>query len=143
MICVFFAGFTSILGGSEALVATITDATKIKRTAACVIVAVAEFLLSIAFTFSFGTGALSKFKVLNLGMFDFADFLASGVCQTLGAIMMLAYIIFRWRFKKFQAEANEGATGKLRVANWMKVYFYVILPIFLLIVCYSIVRSYF
>ncbi len=142
MICVFFAGFTSMLGGSEALVASLTDATKINRKTASVVVVIAEFLMSILFTFSFGTGTLSKFKLLNLGMFDFADFLASGVCQTMGAILMLAYIIFKWHFNKFQDEANQGALGKMKVANWMKPYFYFILPVFLIIVCYSIVRMY-
>ena len=43
---------------------------------------------------------------------------------------MLAYVIFRWGFKRFQEAANEGATGKLRVHNWMKGYICYIYPFY-------------
>ena len=142
MICVFFAGFTSILGGSESLVANILDRTKLSRKAASTIVVVAEYLFSLAFTLSFGTGALSKFTALGLGFFDFMDFLAEGLGLTIGAILMLAFIIFRWGFKRFQEEANIGAQGAFRIHDWMKPYFYIVLPIILIVVGYCIIRMY-
>ena len=143
MVCVFFAGFTSILGGSEALVAVICDAKKewSRRKAATVVVA-AQFLFGIVFTMSFGTGAISKIRILGLGLFDFADFIAS-LCMCLGTIIMLAYIIFRWGFKKFQEEANVGAKGKIRIYNWMKKYIFYVYPVVLIAVFYSIMRMYF
>lgn len=142
MICVYFAGFTSLLGGSEALVANITDAFKCKRKYAATGVAAAQFLFSIVFTLSFGDGAVARFKALGLGFFDFADFLAEGLCLTAGTILMLMFVIFRWGFDRFLEEANRGAKGKIRVYGWMKPYFYFILPVLLIFVCYGIVRMY-
>lgn len=142
MICVFFAGFTSILGGSEALVAVVCDATKWSRRKAATAVVVAQYLFSILFTLSFGTGAVANWKILGLGLFDFADFIAS-LCMCLGAVLMLAYVIVRWGFAKFKTEANLGTGGKLHVYDWMKPYVCYIYPIILLVVFYCIIRLYF
>ncbi|MDD6212822.1 MAG: sodium-dependent transporter [Clostridiales bacterium] len=142
MICVYFAGFTSLLGGSEAIVANITEVSGCGRRIAATVICVAQFLFSIVFTLSFGDGAVAKFQALGLGFFDFADFIAEGVFLTVGAILMVVYIMFKWGFKKFQEEANRGAKTKIRIYDWMKPYFMVILPIILLFVCYSIVRMY-
>lgn len=141
MLCVFFAGFTSILGGSEALVAVLSDSRGWARKKAATVIVVAQYLFSIVFVLSFGTGAISKIRILGLGVFDFADFIAS-LCMCLGGLFMLLYVMRRWGFKKLQAEANAGATGKIRVGNWMKVYMWYIYPVVLVIVCYWIVRMY-
>lgn len=142
MICVYCAGFTSILGGSEAMVSSLCDSKGVDRKKAATLVVVLEFLFSILFTMSFGSGKLSQISILNLGFFDFFDFLAS-FFMCLGAVAMFLYVASRWGFKKFQAEANEGATGKLRVHNWMKWYLWVIFPLVLLFIVYSIITSYF
>ena len=142
MICVYVAGFTSILGGSEAMVASLSDSKGVDRKKAATVIVVLEFLFSILFTISFGTGKLSQISILNLGFFDFFDFIAS-FFMCLGAVAMFAYVASRWGFKKFQSEVNEGATGKLRVHNWMKWYLWIVFPIVLLFIVYSIITSYF
>ena len=143
MVCVFFAGFTSILGGSEALVAAICDGKPdLDRKKAATFVVIAQFLVSIIFTMSFGTGSISQIRILGLGLFDFADFIAS-LCMCLGSVVMLAYVIFRWGFKRFQEETNKGASGAFRIYDWMKVYICYIYPVVLIAVCYSILRMYF
>jgi len=142
MVCVYVAGFTSILGGSEAMVASLTDSKGIDRKKAATCIVIAEFLFSILFVMSFGTGKIAQISILNLGFFDFFDFVAS-FFMCLGAVAMFAYIATRWGFKKFQQEANEGATGKLRIHNWMKWYLWIVFPIVLLFIVYSIITSYF
>ena len=142
MLCVFFAGFTSNLGGSEALVASFSDSTNMSRKKVATIVVIAQFLFSIPFTLSFGTGWLGQIRILGLGFFDFFC-LVSDICLCLGAIAMLAYVIFRWGFKKFQEAANEGATGKLRVHNWMKGYLFFVYPVLLVVVLYFLISAYF
>lgn len=142
MLCVFFAGFTSVLGGEEALVATIADSTGMDRKKISMIVVGIVFVLSIFFTMSFGDTPLADFKILGLGFFDFADFIASGICLTLGSIVMLAFVLFKWGFKKFKDEANAGAVGKIKVYDWMRPYFCYALPVILIVVCYCIVRMY-
>lgn len=142
MICVYFAGFTSILGGSEALVANLNDRLNWSRKKASTAVVIAEFLFSLVFTMSFGTGPVAQFKALGLGFFDFMDFLAEGLALTLGAILMTAYVLFRWGFKKFQEEANVGASGPFRIHGWMKPFFCIIMPIILILASYAIIRMY-
>lgn len=142
MLCVFMAGFTSILGGSEALVACICDANKMSRKGASTLVCVAQYLFSILFTMSFGTGAVSKLRIGGLGLFDFADFLSSlGLC--LGVLAMIAYVLFRWGFFRFKEEANEGAKGKIRVYNWMKPYICFVFPVLMIVVVYWVIRMYY
>lgn len=142
MICVFLAGFTSILGGSEALVACICDTGKMSRRKAATLVCVAQYLFGILFTLSFGDGIVSKIRIGGLGLFDFADFISSlGLC--LGAVAMLAYVLSRWGFDKFKQEANKGATGKLRVYDWMKPYVCYVFPLLLVIVVYWVIRMYY
>lgn len=141
MICVYFAGFTSILGGSEALVAVLCDTKKWSRKKACAAVVIAQYLFSILFVMSFGSGAMSRLKIIGLGFFDFFDFIAS-LCLCLGAVLMLGYVIFRWGFKKFKEEANAGATGKIRVYNWMKIYLWYIFPIILIITVVCVIKMY-
>ena len=143
MICVFFAGFTSILGGSEALVASICDkAENFGRKKAATIICVAEFLFSILFTFSFRGGFFAEFKALGLGFFDFFDFLAT-TGMALGVAVMLAYILCRWKFYKFQTEANAGAGEKIRVYGWMKYYINYGYPVVLVIVFVCLAQMYF
>ncbi len=142
MVCVFLAGFTSILGGSEGLVAVICDAGWLDRKKASTLVCVAQFLFSIVFVLSFGTGAVSQIKIGGLGVFDFADFVSSmGLC--VGVAAMLAYVIFRWGFKKFKEEANTGAKGKFRVYDWMKPYFCFGFPVILALGIYWVIRMYY
>ncbi|MBE6962153.1 MAG: sodium-dependent transporter [Ruminococcaceae bacterium] len=143
MICVFFAGFTSILGGSEALVATVCDnLPKLNRKVAATIVCTAEFLFSLLFTFSFRGGFFAEFKALGLGFFDFFDFLAT-TGMALGVAVMLVYILSRWKFYKFQSEANEGAGSKIRVHSWMKYYINYGYPVVLVIVFVCLAQMYF
>ena len=143
MICVFFAGFTSILGGSEALVATVCDTKpSVNRKVAATAVCAAEFLFSILFTFSFRGGFFAEFKALGLGFFDFFDFLAT-TGMALGVAVMLVYILSRWKFYKFQSEANEGAGSKIRVHSWMKYYINYGYPVVLIIVFVCLAQMYF
>jgi len=145
MICVFFAGFSSNVGGSEALVAVLCDAKpEWSRRKVATIVCVAQFLFSILFILSFGGSAmLSNLKILGLGFFDFFDFVSS-LCLSLGSILMLAFLLFRWKFSGFKEAANEGSEGsKLKVYDWMKGYICYIYPIVLVVVFFFIMDVYF
>ena len=145
MTCVFFAGFSSNVGGSEALVAVICDAKpQWGRRKVATIVCVAQFLFSILFILSFGgSEMLTNLKLLGLGFFDFFDFISS-LCLSLGAILMLAFLLFRWKFSGFMEAANEGTEGsKLKVYKWMKGYICCIYPIVLVVVFFFIMDAYF
>ncbi len=142
MVCVFFAGFTSLIGGSEALVANICDARGWSRRRASTVVVIGQFLCSIPFVLSFRNGFFGQFRALNLGFFDFADFIAEGICLSVGAILMYLYVMRRWGFEKFKEEVNHGAKGRIRLYDWMRPYFTYVLPVVLIAVCYCLIRVY-
>lgn len=143
MIMLFFAGFTSMVGGVEALIAMLIDTFKLQRKTANRIIVVAEFLLSIVMIRSQGSGFLGSVRIMGMDIFSFSDFLTASFGLTIGSILMLGYVLFKWGFKKFSEEANRGSTGRLRVQPWMKPVFLVVEPILLLFIVFCIVASYF
>ena len=78
-----------------------------------------------------------------MDLFSLFDTAASAFGLTSGAVLMLAYMLCRWKFENFMDEANQGATGKLRIYPWMKAYYKYFLPLALIFICYSIIASYF
>ncbi len=144
MLCFTAADFTSIQGGTEALIANLCDLNpKLSRKKAAAIICTATFAFSIFFHFTFRSGFLGTAKVGPFGLFDFADFLSSGVCLPIGAVIILAFVIFKWGWPKFKEEANRGAGEKgLKVQDWMKPWFFYVLPVLLLISVYFIFDVY-
>lgn len=114
-----------LLGGSKALVATACDnRVGLNRKRAATIICIAEF------------------KALGLGFFDFFNFLAA-TGMALGVAVMLVYILARWKFYRFQGEANEGAAGKIRVYGWMRYYINYGYPVVLMVVFVCLAQMYF
>lgn len=145
MLCVYAAGFSSILGGCEALVASLTDSTKLLRKHAVIIVLSLLFLFSIMVTLSMNpNSAMSKWRfVLGFGLFDFIDFISEGVCMPIGAVLMYIYAIWKWGYPKFMAEVNAGTGEKnLKLTKGLGIYFKIILPVCIVFVCYSILHSF-
>lgn len=144
MLCVFAAGFSSMLGGCEALVATLCDASeKLSRKKATSIVVIAVTILSIPVTLSFGNTSFAEIKIFGFGIFDFLDFISSGVCMPIVAILIYVYCIYRWGWKKFQEEVNAGVPeGKMKIGNGMALYFKYILPVLLVFACFCVLNTY-
>ncbi len=142
MVCVFLAGFTSILGGAESLVATLTDNTKLSRKKSALLIVVLMFVVSIFVTLSFREGPVGALKIMGFGLFDFMDFISSGICLPVGALLMLAFVIFRWHYAKFREEVNAGEAKGMMLPKGLKYYFYIVVTIILIFIVYSILRSY-
>ena len=100
------------------------------------------FLGSILATTSMGTGALSGVRIAGMDFFSLFDTIGSAFGLTSGAVLMLAYMLCKWKFENFMDEANEGA-GKIRIMPWMKAYYKYFLPIALAFIVYSVLASYF
>ena len=143
LLCVFLACITSIVGVMEAIQVNLMDITGWSRKKTNTIVTVVVFLGSLLATTSQGTGALSAVRVFGMDFFSLFDCAASAFGLTAGAVLMLAYMLCRWKFENFADEANQGATGKLRIYPWMKAYYKFFLPIALAFIVYSIIASYF
>jgi len=145
MLCVYAAGFSSMLGGCEALVASVTDSTKLSRKKAVIIILVVLTLLAVFLTKSFDpNSAISGWKfAFGFGLFDFVDFISEGVCMPIAAVLLYFYAIWKWGFKKFQTEVNIGAeNAKFKIGDGLAFYFKYILPVFVILGALAILRSF-
>ncbi len=63
---------------------------------------------------------------------DSEDFIVSNLLLPIGSLVYLMFCVTKWGwgFKNYQKEANTG-TG-IKIANWMKWYFLIVLPILIL-----------
>lgn len=144
MLCVYAAGFTSMLGGCEGMVATLTDSTKLSRKKASLILLVVLFLGSIFITKSMDSNSpISQWKfVLGFGLFDFVDFISEGICMPIASMLLYIFAIWKWGYPKFQDEVNAGAGEKWKLSNGIGIYFKFILPIILVFALFSILKAF-
>jgi NSS family neurotransmitter:Na+ symporter len=142
-LCVALAGFTTMIGQVEALTATAIEMFHINRKNATLFVLIALFVFDIPITLSQGVGPLAGVKIMAMDIFSFVDFIASGILLNLGALLMLAFVVFVWKFDKFKTEANIGASGKIKVHDWMKPIINIVCTILMVIIVFSIVKGYF
>jgi len=142
LFAVFLACITSMVAVLEGAVANLGERFKIPRQKANLIIVLITYGMSILVTLNQGTGVLSSFKIIGMDIFSFFDMIATAFGLTFSAVSELAFVVFVMGFATFQKEANMGA-GKIRVGNWMKGYYNVVLPIILIFVVICVFRMYF
>lgn len=145
MICVFAAGFSSMIGGLEALSATVSDAFDLAKKKSIVLVIVVVYVLSILVTKSFDpeSSIAGWTFAFGFGLFDFIDFISEGICMPAAGILMYVFAIWKWGYPKFMQEINEGTPeGKFTLGKNFGVYFKYILPIFTVFGVYCIMNSF-
>lgn len=126
----FFAALSSALGYLEPISSSFSDMLKISRAKGSIYALVSIFIVGL-FTI-FGLNTLSGFKVLGKNLFDFADYLSGNIMMPLGAIALILYVLFVWKFDNFRNEANTGAKG-LKIPSFFKPIAY-LLPIVLIVI---------
>lgn len=141
-LALFLACITSVVAIVEAGVSNFSDRFGWSRKKANTFTVSITFLFSILVTLNQGEGILAGLKVIGMDIFSFLDMIGCGFGLSIVAIGELAFVIFVMKFSDFQKEINSGA-GKIKVGNWAKGYYYVILPILLLFVFYCVIRVYF
>lgn len=139
LLAVAMAGFLAVLSSGEALVRSLTDATRLPRRWACVVVTAALFFFSVLVSVLSGT--TGRFSLLGLEVPALLGLL-SGVCLGVGALLMALYCLIRWGPRKLQREVNDTA-GRLRLRHWMLPYFCGVFLAVLLIAIYGMLRGYF
>ena len=113
------------------------------RKKADLVTTVAAFVFALPATLSVGTGALSEVRLFGYGIFDFYDVISSAFGLTIGAVLMLLFVLFKWRFENFRREANLGAGRRIYIWVPMSTYYKFILPLLLALVVYGIIAAYF
>lgn len=73
----------------------------------------------------FGLNISSGVKILGKNLFDFVDYLSGNIMMPLGAIALILYVLFVWKFDNFIKEVNVGAKG-LKVPAFFKPIAYIL-----------------
>ena len=131
---VFFASLSSALGYLEPVATTFRDVFKLGRKggvwAALGAITLGSFPALMAY------GPLKGKTILGMNLFDFDDFLSGNILMPLGAIVLIFYVIFKWKFDNYKDDANLGAK-KIKISNGWKPAVFVIIPIALVIIFLS------
>jgi NSS family neurotransmitter:Na+ symporter len=142
LFAVFLACITSMVAVLEGAVVNLGERFNIPRKTANLIVVLVTYGVSVIVTLNQGVGVLSAFKIFGMDIFSFFDMIGTAFGLTFSAVSELAFVVFVMGFAKFQQEVNMGA-GKIRVGNWMKGYYNVVLPVILIFVVICVFRMYF
>lgn len=127
-----FAAFSTIIAVFENIMACCIDLFGWTRKKACAINAVILFVCSIPCALGFNVW--SGFSIGGKGIMDLEDFVVSNLLLPLGSLIYVLFCVTRygWGWDKFVAEANEGKG--IKVANWMRLYMTIVIPILILII---------
>ncbi len=129
-----FAAFSTIIAVFENIIACMMDLTGWTRKKTCLVSGILLFVLSIPCVL--GYNVWSSFQPLGEGsaVLDLEDFLVSNILLPLGSLLIVLFCTLRygWGWEKFVAEANEGKG--LKVANWMRPYMTIVLPVIVIII---------
>ena len=123
-----FASFSTVIAVLENIMSSCMDTFGWSRKKAAVINGIIVLIISIPCIL--GYNVLSDVHPIgSRDILDSEDFLVSNILLPLGSLVYLLFCVTKWGwgFKNYQAEANTGRG--LKVKNWMKWYFLVVLPI--------------
>ena len=130
----FFAALSTVTAVFENILACWMDKWGIARSKAVLANLVLIFLLSLPCLL--GNNLWSEFKVLDMGIMDFEDFLVSNNLLPLGSVIYLLFCCvspkYGWGFDNFLAEADQGQG--IRFPARFRVYFTYILPLIVLVI---------
>lgn len=128
---VFFAALSSALGYLEPVATTVRDNFKISRPAAVWSSLIAAILVGLPAILS--EGPLKNVRFLGMNLFDADDFFSGNVLMPLGAIVLIFYVIFKWKYEGLRDDVNKGARN-IKVAPYWKILIYGVIPIALVII---------
>lgn len=126
----FFAALSSALGYFEPISTSFSELLKISREKGVVYGLTVIFVVGLLTIF--GLNTLKAFTIFGKNLFDCADYLSGNIMMPIGAIALILYVLFVWKFDNFREEANVGAKG-LKVPSFFKPIAY-ILPIVLIVI---------
>ena len=134
-----FAALSTVIAVFENIVSFAIDITGCSRKKATIINAIAIIILSLpcALSFSVWAGGGAIFGLEEGWIIDVEDFVLSNNILPLGALVYLAFCVwkFGWGWEKFKEEANAGEKGpKLPNSKAFRFYLTYLLPIIMVIV---------
>ncbi|MBE6929122.1 MAG: sodium-dependent transporter [Ruminococcaceae bacterium] len=130
-----FAAMSTVFAVFENILACVRELTGWSRPKGCIVCGIVIAITST--TTALGYNLLSGFVPFAEGTawLDLWDFIVSYNLLPLGSLCFVLFCCFKrygWGWENFIAEANAG-TG-LKVQNWMKPIFYIVVPIAIIII---------
>ncbi len=128
-----FASFSTVIAVFENIMASCMDNFGWSRKKASLINGIIILLISVPCVL--GYNVLKNIHPIGAkDILDSEDFIVSNLLLPLGSLVYLLFCTtrFGWGFKNYQNEANLGKG--LKVKNWMKWYFIIVLPIMIIAV---------
>ena len=128
-----FASFSTVIAVFENIMASCMDNFGWSRKKTSLINGIIILIISVPCVL--GYNVLKSVHIIGArDILDSEDFIVSNLLLPLGSLVYLLFCTtrFGWGFKNYQNEANLGSG--LKVKNWMKWYFIIVLPIMIIAV---------
>ena len=138
-----FAAFSTELAVCENILACVRELTGWSRKKGCVICGMVVFLLALTTALGFGVIPFHPFGE-GSSFLDFWDFIVSTNLLPLGALVIALFCTnqrFGWGWDKLVQEANKGRG--LKIQNWMKPVFCIVVPAAILVIYVLGILSFF
>lgn len=129
-----FAAFSTELAVCENILACVRELTGWGRKKGCLVCGIVIFALSLTTALGYSVLQFHPFTPSSAWL-DFWDFIVSTNLLPLGALIIALFCTskrFGWGWDNFMAEANKGKG--LKVKNWMKPVFGIIVPICIVVI---------
>lgn len=138
-----FAAFSTELAVCENILACVRELTGWSRKKGCVICGMVVFLMALTTALGFGVIPFHPFGE-GSSFLDFWDFIVSTNLLPLGALVIALFCTnqrFGWGWDKLVQEANKGRG--LKIQNWMKPVFCIVVPAAILVIYVLGILSFF
>lgn len=138
-----FAAFSTELAVCENILACVRELTGWSRKKGCVICGTVVFLLALTTALGFSVIPFHPFGE-GSSFLDFWDFIVSTNLLPLGALVIALFCTnqrFGWGWDKLVQEANKGRG--LKIQNWMKPVFCIVVPAAILVIYVLGILSFF
>ncbi|MDO4622095.1 MAG: sodium-dependent transporter [Eubacteriales bacterium] len=129
-----FAAFSTELAVCETILACVRELTGWSRKKGCLICGIIVFGLALTTALGYSVWQFHPFGP-DTAWLDFWDFIVSTNILPLGSLLIAVFCTnkrFGWGWDNFVAEANQGKG--LKIKNWMKPIFTIIVPIAIIVI---------
>ena len=114
-VLVFFAAITSSISLLEVITSYLIDSKKMKRSKAALLASFFIFVLGSFVSLSFG--ALGKYKIADMNLFDFLTSLTDKILMPIGGFLMCILVGYVWGIQKLTAEISSNGMYKVKIAR--------------------------
>lgn len=138
-ILVFFAGITSAISMMEAIVRILMDRFSLKRTSACILILISNFILGVPS--SLGYGVWEHIKILGMDILSFFDFLGNSVIMPIIALTTCLLVSWFCNVQSIIDEIKFGGVTFKKEALYKAMIKYVCPAFILAILIFSLLEG--